>query len=157
MYIYKYIYMNIYIYIWLCAINRISRRRQVPRFTERVWRKLAKAKFEIGGFWYLWPVPPAPGCGHGGGHGRCPGHAGRFKCPKKRPGEASAKPLRDSCEPRPQIGENLDYVFMASHKQVFRLRETTTSRRLEFLLNSGPQKRSSRARKTPTFRKMEKT
>ena len=49
------------------------------------------------------------------------------------------------------------FVFMASHKQVFRLGETTTSRRLEFLLNSGPQKRSSRARETPIFRKMEKT
>ena len=93
---------------WVCSIKWISLRWRVPRFTERVWRELAKAKFEIGGFWYLWPVPPAPGCGHGGGHGRCPGHAGRFKCPKKRPGEASAKPLRDSCEPRPQIGENLD-------------------------------------------------
>ena len=40
------------------------------------------------------------------------------------------------------------------HKQVFRLRETTTFRRLEFMLDSGPQKRSSRARKTPTFTKM---
>jgi len=43
---------------------------------------------------------------------------------------------------------------MASHKQVFRLRETTTFRRLDFLLESGPQKRSSRARETPTFEKM---
>jgi len=47
----------------------------------------------------------------------------------------------------------LIFVLMASHKQVFRLRESTTFRRLEFLLNSGPQKRPSRARETPTFRK----
>ena len=47
---------------------------------------------------------------------------------------------------------------MASHKQVFRLRETTTFRRLEFLLDSGPQKRSSRARETkhPLLEKCEK-
>ena len=42
-------------------------------------------------------------------------------------------------------------VFMSSHKQVFRVIETTTFRRLEFMLDSGPRKRSSRARETPTF------
>ena len=42
-------------------------------------------------------------------------------------------------------------VFMTSPKQVFSRRETTTFRRLEFLMDSGPRKRSSRARETSTF------
>jgi len=77
------------------------------------------------------------------------------------PKNVLARHLPSHCETLASLGLRLVkiwiFVFMASHKQVFRLRETTTSRRLEFLLNSGPQKRSSRARETPTFRKMEKT
>ena len=69
-----------------------------------------------------------------------------------------ARHLPCHCETLASLGlrlvKFLIFVFMASHKQVFRLRETTTFRRLEFLLNSGPQQRPSRARETPTFRKL---
>ena len=46
---------------------------------------------------------------------------------------------------------------MASRKQVFRLRATPTFGCLEFLLDSGTQNRSSRARETPTCRNTQKS
>ena len=46
---------------------------------------------------------------------------------------------------------------MTCNKQVFRRRETTIFGRLEFAMISGPRKRSSRARETPTFRKARKS
>ena len=80
-----------------------------------------------------------------------------------RPGASNAQKnvlarhVPSHCETLASLGLRLEkiwiFVFMASHKQVFRPRETTTSLCLGFLLDSGPQKRSSRARETPTFRK----